>query len=117
VTRASTFLTTRSFAGRSADVPSERTRQLIPTLPDVQPVDTAPVATTVNEYDSSISLDVLIAISAGRIEALADLVHGREPNEERAFARTTLREVWRPVFFLAYREQIGLSASAEKGGE
>jgi len=32
VTRASTFPSTRSFAGRSADVPSERTRQAIPVV-------------------------------------------------------------------------------------
>ena len=89
-------------------------------LPCFEDVDTAPVATTINEYDSSISLDLLITISAGRIEALADLVHGREPNESRAFARSTCREMWRPVFGLAYREQLGLSTStppAEKGGQ
>ena len=109
MTRASTFLTTRSFAGRSADVPSERVRQAIPTLPDVEPANTVAPGTP----DFSVSLDVLLSISAGRIEALADLVHGREPNEQRAFARSTCREMWRPVFGLAYREQLGLSASEE----
>ena len=103
MTRASTFLTTRSFAGRSADVPSERTHRELTVIPVIaDPVET------------SISIDIMIAITAGRIQALSDLVNAREPNEERAFARTTLREVWRPVFNVAFREHLGQHASLKE---
>ena len=84
MTRASTFLTTRSFAGRSADVPSERTHRELNVIPVIASqsillmrlFDAAvdvPADVTLHHRNQPVAIDTLRAWAASRSLTVEDV--------------------------------------------
>jgi len=104
VTRASTFPSTRSFAGRSADVPSERTMPASTIADYSKRLQECPV---IRQPPGSTYWQTQTCISTARVEVAIDMMNGRELSASRAWARKAgeidpaLEQLWLVAYFEA----------------